>query len=216
MHEPRSCKGIVLPVSNLDARVSDIRYGYYARPTTDTRRDTRRRLASPSQLLSASSPTSLRTPSTDGTDTWHLDTTSISTVKPYPTSLGRGCHTLDTRYLLTQTHSGPHTELYLTLQLCSLAHRHFHSLPPSLTHSLTPTYITHSLLHSTFGRLTSIHRFRLHTRLLLYVLSPRMRRASWMSLGMMVTRLAWMAHKLVSSKRPARGPIRSGGTRRHA
>ncbi|KAJ1452428.1 hypothetical protein M885DRAFT_526985 [Pelagophyceae sp. CCMP2097] len=31
-----------------------------------------------------------------------------------------------------------------------------------------------------------------------------MRRASWMSLGMMVTRLAWMAHKLVSSKRPTR------------
>ena len=37
-----------------------------------------------------------------------------------------------------------------------------------------------------------------HTR------SPRMRRASWMSLGMMVTRLAWMAHRLVSSKRPTR------------
>lgn len=34
--------------------------------------------------------------------------------------------------------------------------------------------------------------------------SPRMRRASWMSLGMMVTRLAWMAHRLVSSKRPTR------------
>jgi len=31
-----------------------------------------------------------------------------------------------------------------------------------------------------------------------------MRRASWMSFGMMVTRLAWMAHKLVSSKRPTR------------
>ncbi|OQU75745.1 hypothetical protein SORBI_3010G021401 [Sorghum bicolor] len=29
-----------------------------------------------------------------------------------------------------------------------------------------------------------------------------MRRASWMSLGMMVTRLAWMAQRLVSSKRP--------------
>ena len=27
--------------------------------------------------------------------------------------------------------------------------------------------------------------------------------ASWMSLGMMVTRLAWMAQRLVSSKRPA-------------
>jgi len=29
--------------------------------------------------------------------------------------------------------------------------------------------------------------------------SPRMRWASWMSLGMMVTRLAWMAHKFVSN-----------------
>ena len=28
---------------------------------------------------------------------------------------------------------------------------------------------------------------------------PRMRRASWISLGMMVTRRAWMAHKFVSS-----------------
>lgn len=35
-----------------------------------------------------------------------------------------------------------------------------------------------------------------------YALSPRMRRASWMSLGMMVTRLAWMAQRLVSSNRP--------------
>lgn len=34
--------------------------------------------------------------------------------------------------------------------------------------------------------------------------SPRMRRASWMSLGMMVTRLAWMAQRLVSSKSPTR------------
>ena len=38
----------------------------------------------------------------------------------------------------------------------------------------------------------------------LYALSPRMRRASWMSLGMMVTRLAWMAARLVSSNRPTR------------
>merc|ERR550514_2648607 len=37
-----------------------------------------------------------------------------------------------------------------------------------------------------------------------YARSPRIRRASWMSLGMMVTRLAWMAHRLVSSKRPTR------------
>ncbi|KAK8448795.1 hypothetical protein SEVIR_7G103250v4 [Setaria viridis] len=35
-------------------------------------------------------------------------------------------------------------------------------------------------------------------------LSPLMRRASWMSLGMIVTRLAWMAHRLVSSNRPTR------------
>ena len=31
--------------------------------------------------------------------------------------------------------------------------------------------------------------------------SPRIRRANWMSLGMIVTRFAWIAHKLVSSKR---------------
>lgn len=34
--------------------------------------------------------------------------------------------------------------------------------------------------------------------------SPRMRRANFMSVGMMVTRLAWMAHKLTSSNRMAR------------
>ena len=34
--------------------------------------------------------------------------------------------------------------------------------------------------------------------------SPLMRRASCMSLGMMVTRLAWMAHRLVSSNSPVR------------
>ena len=32
----------------------------------------------------------------------------------------------------------------------------------------------------------------------------RIRRASWMSFGMMVTRLAWIAQRLVSSKRPTR------------
>ena len=37
-----------------------------------------------------------------------------------------------------------------------------------------------------------------------YARSPRIRRASWMSFGMMVTRLAWMAAKLVSSKSPTR------------
>jgi len=37
-----------------------------------------------------------------------------------------------------------------------------------------------------------------------YARSPRIRLANWISLGMMVTRLAWMAHKLVSSKRPTR------------
>ena len=37
-----------------------------------------------------------------------------------------------------------------------------------------------------------------------YARSPRMRLASWMSLGMMVTRLAWMAARLVSSNRPTR------------
>ena len=39
---------------------------------------------------------------------------------------------------------------------------------------------------------------------LAYARSPRMRLASWMSLGMMVTRLAWIAHRLVSSKSPTR------------
>merc|ERR1711902_220527 len=37
-----------------------------------------------------------------------------------------------------------------------------------------------------------------------YARSPRILLASWMSLGMMVTRLAWMAHKLVSSNSPTR------------
>ena len=37
-----------------------------------------------------------------------------------------------------------------------------------------------------------------------YALSPRIRLASWMSLGMMVTHWAWMAHKLVSSNNPTR------------
>jgi len=37
-----------------------------------------------------------------------------------------------------------------------------------------------------------------------YARSPRMRRASWTSLGMMVTRLPWMAQRLVSSNRPTR------------
>jgi hypothetical protein len=31
-----------------------------------------------------------------------------------------------------------------------------------------------------------------------------MRRANWMSFGIIVTRLAWMAHKLVSSNRPTK------------
>ena len=39
---------------------------------------------------------------------------------------------------------------------------------------------------------------------LIYARSPRMRRASCTSFGMIVTRLAWIAHKLVSSKRPTR------------
>ena len=37
-----------------------------------------------------------------------------------------------------------------------------------------------------------------------YFLSPLILRASCMSVGKMVTRLAWMAHKFVSSKRPTR------------
>lgn len=38
----------------------------------------------------------------------------------------------------------------------------------------------------------------------LYARSPRIRLASWMSFGMMVTRLAWIAHKLVSSNSPTK------------
>ena len=37
-----------------------------------------------------------------------------------------------------------------------------------------------------------------------YARSPRIRLASWMSLGMMVTCLAWMAHRLASSNNPTR------------
>ena len=37
-----------------------------------------------------------------------------------------------------------------------------------------------------------------------YARSPRIRLASWMSFGMMVTRLAWMAQRLVSSNSPTR------------
>ena len=37
-----------------------------------------------------------------------------------------------------------------------------------------------------------------------YTRSPRIHLASWMSLGMMVTRRAWMAHKLVSSNSPTK------------
>merc|ERR550519_3196712 len=39
---------------------------------------------------------------------------------------------------------------------------------------------------------------------MIYARSPRIRRANWMSLGMIVTRLAWMAHRFVSSNRPTR------------
>ena len=38
----------------------------------------------------------------------------------------------------------------------------------------------------------------------IYARSPRMRRANWMSLGMMVTRLAWMAQRFVSSNKPTK------------
>ena len=41
-------------------------------------------------------------------------------------------------------------------------------------------------------------------KLINYERSPRILRASWMSLGMIVTRLAWIAARLVSSKRPTR------------
>ena len=37
-----------------------------------------------------------------------------------------------------------------------------------------------------------------------YARSPRIRLASWMSFGMMVTRWAWIAHRLESSSRLTR------------
>ena len=37
-----------------------------------------------------------------------------------------------------------------------------------------------------------------------YARSPRIRLANWISLGMMVTRFAWMAHRLVSLNSPTR------------
>ena len=37
-----------------------------------------------------------------------------------------------------------------------------------------------------------------------YARSPLIRRANWISLGIMVTLLAWMAQRLVSSNRPTR------------
>ena len=37
-----------------------------------------------------------------------------------------------------------------------------------------------------------------------YARSPRIRLASWISFGMMVTRLAWMAQRLVSSNKPTK------------
>jgi len=44
----------------------------------------------------------------------------------------------------------------------------------------------------------------IHLQLNQKCLSPRILVARWTSLGMIVTRLAWMAHKLVSSKSPTR------------
>lgn len=38
----------------------------------------------------------------------------------------------------------------------------------------------------------------------IYARSPRILLANWMSLGMIVTLLAWIAHKLVSSKSPTK------------
>jgi len=37
-----------------------------------------------------------------------------------------------------------------------------------------------------------------------YARSPRIRRANWMSFGMIVTRFAWIAHKFVSSNNPTK------------
>ena len=42
-----------------------------------------------------------------------------------------------------------------------------------------------------------------------YARSPRIRRASWISFGMMVTLFAWMAHKLVSSNKTYKVGFRS-------
>ena len=67
-----------------------------------------------------------------------------------------------------------------------------------LSHAARSSRNTRSQGQSCGARSGRRHKDTLHAR------SPRMRRASWMSLGMMVTRLAWMAARLVSSKRPTR------------
>jgi len=48
------------------------------------------------------------------------------------------------------------------------------------------------------------HFLHYGSRIITYALSPRILLASCMSLGIMVTRLAWIAHKFVSSNRPTR------------
>ena len=53
-------------------------------------------------------------------------------------------------------------------------------------------------------RLTTQVKISSKSRTDSYALSPRILLASWMSLGIMVTLLAWMAQRLVSSKSPTR------------
>ena len=53
-------------------------------------------------------------------------------------------------------------------------------------------------------RLTTQVKITSKSRTDSYALSPRILLASWMSLGIMVTLLAWMAQRLVSSKSPTR------------
>jgi hypothetical protein len=100
--------------------------------------------------------------------------------------------------------------------------------PPAGTHAQQHTHITqtHTLTHTHYSACvalpsrspaaTSEECGQLHEReqlkqnkrkravALAYERSPRMRRASSMSLGTIVTRFAWMAHRFVSSNSPTR------------
>ena len=98
-----------------------------------------------------------------------------------------------------------------TIAICSNSNRHQNGYSTSQSHQLRPR-----AAEARFGRRWFRERKRRESqrsgempggaqkRPHAYARSPRMRRASCTSFGMMVTRLAWMAHRLVSSNRPTR------------